>query len=77
MFFLQVFTKERQNRAGLEAHEYRLRFEMKTPELFHALLNVLFQCHDVGGCGFPSVHDSQSMFARDPDSPAAVTLAEA
>ena len=60
-----------------EADEYGFGLEMNVPEFVDALLDVILQSEDVGGGGFPAVHDGQRMFAGDPDLPAAVALAEA
>ena len=60
----------------LEAYEHRLGFESNAPEFFHALLDVIFQCQNVGCAGISAVYDGQSVFSGNPYSAAAVSFAE-
>ena len=43
---------------------------MNVPEIFHALLNVIFQCQNVGGGGVAAIYDGQGMLARNADAAA-------
>lgn len=65
------------NRRNLEADHYRFGFEADAPDVFYAVLDLIFQRQNLGGSGSAAIDDCQSMSSRDANVSEAESFGEA
>ena len=61
----------------LEPDHYRFRLQVHTPDLFHPLLNCVFESQYFSGRRSAAVDDGERVLARYADMAEAVTFGEA
>lgn len=62
---------------GLEANQYRFRFQLNAPDFFDAMLNLIFQGEDFRGCGSAAIDDRERVPGGNADTMKAESFGKA